>query len=135
MKNFLIVLAIWLLLSFLVVPLIGGFVKFIRARKRHRPQWDGSFTVSTGAKGGGDELTTKYDTPRESNILFFAPKKVPKMSSLQLLTEKYITQLKALETQMADVKHKLEIVTEASRFLEEEGLSEDGPSSFTEKTY
>jgi hypothetical protein len=54
------------------------------------------------------------------------------MSSLQLLTEKYVNQLKELEASMAEVRRKLEIVMEASRLLEEEGFSEDSPS-FAEK--
>ena len=57
------------------------------------------------------------------------------MSGLQLLTEKYVARLKELETQMADVKHKLETVMEASRLLTEEGLSEDGHAPIGEKTY
>jgi hypothetical protein len=55
-------------------------------------------------------------------------KEVRTMSGLQLLTERYVTQLKDLETRMAEVKHKLETVMEASRLLQEEGLSENGPS-------
>jgi hypothetical protein len=55
-------------------------------------------------------------------------KEVRTMSGLQLLTEKYVTQLKELETRMGEVKRKLETVMEASRLLAEEGLSEDGPA-------
>jgi hypothetical protein len=47
------------------------------------------------------------------------------MSGLQLLIERYVRQIKELETRMADAKHKLEIVMEASRLLAEEGLSDD----------
>jgi hypothetical protein len=54
-------------------------------------------------------------------------KEVCAMSGIQMLTEKYITQLKELETHMAEIKHKLEVVIEASRLLEEEGLSDDIP--------
>jgi hypothetical protein len=61
-------------------------------------------------------------------------KEVGIMSGLQLLTEKYVTRLKELEAQLADVKHKLDIATEASRLLEEEGLIEDGPPYFSPKT-
>jgi hypothetical protein len=61
-------------------------------------------------------------------------KEVGTMSGLQLLTEKYATRLKELEAQLADAKHKLDIVMEASRFLEEEGLTEDGPPYFSPKT-
>ena len=62
-------------------------------------------------------------------------KEVHAMSGLQLLTEKYVARLKELEAQLADVKHKLEIVMEASRLLKEEGLSEDSRSPFGEKTF
>ena len=55
------------------------------------------------------------------------------MSGLNLLTEKYVTQLKELESRVAEVKRKLETLTEASRLLEEEGLSEDGPQPFSDK--
>jgi hypothetical protein len=61
-------------------------------------------------------------------------KEVRKMSGLQLLTERYVTQLKDLETRMAEVKQKLETVMEASRLLQEEGLSEDGPSETFQRT-
>ncbi len=54
-------------------------------------------------------------------------KEVRTMSGLQLLTERYVTQLKELETRMAEVKHRLEVVMEASRLLQEEGISEEGP--------
>jgi hypothetical protein len=49
------------------------------------------------------------------------------MASLNVLIEKYVAQIKELETRMADAKHKLEIVMEASRLLAEEGLSDDYP--------
>jgi hypothetical protein len=52
-------------------------------------------------------------------------REVRAMSGLQLLTERYVTQLKELEVRMAEVKHKLEIVTEASRFLREDELLEE----------
>jgi hypothetical protein len=55
------------------------------------------------------------------------------MSGLQLLTEKYVTKLKELEAESQDVKHKLETVMEASRLLEEEGLSEGYAPSFGEQ--
>ena len=47
------------------------------------------------------------------------------MSGLTLLTEKYATQLTQLENTMTELKRKLETVAEASRLLEEEGLSEE----------
>jgi hypothetical protein len=58
---------------------------------------------------------------------FTKRKEVGKMSGLNLLIEKYENRLKELETQMEEVKRKLEVVTEASRLLKEEGLSEDEP--------
>lgn len=50
------------------------------------------------------------------------------MSGLATLIERYVKQLEELESRMKDTKHKLEVTMEASRLLEEEGLSEDGPS-------
>jgi hypothetical protein len=58
---------------------------------------------------------------------FTKRKEVDEMTSLNLLIEKYETRLKELETAMAEVKRKLEVVIEASRLLTEEGLSEDEP--------
>jgi hypothetical protein len=63
-----------------------------------------------------------------SEVSFFTKRKeVGKMTGLNLLIEKYTTRLKELEAQMEEVKRKLEVVTEASRLLKEEGLSEDEP--------
>lgn len=59
--------------------------------------------------------------------LFTKPKEVGNMSGLTLLTEKYTTQLSELENTMAELRRKLETVAEASRLLEEEGLSEEEP--------
>ncbi len=50
------------------------------------------------------------------------------MSNLHVLIQRYVKQLEELETRAKEVKHKLETVMEASRLLEEEGLSEDTPS-------
>ncbi len=55
------------------------------------------------------------------------------MSGLQLLTERYTTKLEELEAQSQDLKHKLETIMEASRLLEEEGLSDGYPPSFSDK--
>ncbi len=55
------------------------------------------------------------------------------MSGLQSLIERYGGQLKELEARMADVNRKLEIVTETSRLLEEEGLSEANPPPIVDK--
>jgi len=49
------------------------------------------------------------------------------MTNLQSLIDRYMNNLAELETQVSDVKHKLNIVMEASRLLEEEGLSEIQP--------
>jgi hypothetical protein len=54
-------------------------------------------------------------------------KEVCDMSGLNMLIQRYTKQLEELETRMAEVKRKLEITMEASRLLQEEGLSEDGP--------
>ena len=58
---------------------------------------------------------------------FINHKEVCTMAGLHALIEKYVTQIKELETRMAETKHKLEIVMEASRLLAEEGLSDDYP--------
>jgi hypothetical protein len=60
-------------------------------------------------------------------------KEVRAMFGLEMLTEKYVIRLKELEAQLADVKHKLEVVMEASRLLEEEGLSGDSHTPFGDK--
>jgi hemerythrin-like domain-containing protein len=52
-------------------------------------------------------------------------KEVRVMSNLQTLIQRYETQLKELEIRTAEIKHKLEIVSEAAVLLEQEGLSED----------
>jgi hypothetical protein len=63
-----------------------------------------------------------------SEVSFFTKRKeVGEMLGLNLLIEKYENRLKELETQVEEVKRKLEVVTEASRLLKEEGLSEDEP--------
>lgn len=52
-------------------------------------------------------------------------KEVHAMAGLHALVEKYVAQIKELETRMAETKHKLEVVMEASRLLVEEGLSDE----------
>ena len=47
------------------------------------------------------------------------------MAGLHALIEKYVAHIKELETRMAETKHKLEVVMEASRLLTEEGLSDE----------
>ncbi len=56
---------------------------------------------------------------------FINHREVCTMAGLHALIEKYVAQIKELETRMAETKHKLEIVMEASRLLAEEGLSDD----------
>ena len=58
---------------------------------------------------------------------FTKRKEVNEMTGLKLLSEKYETRLSELETQMGEVKRKLETVTEALRLLKEEGILEDDP--------
>ena len=48
------------------------------------------------------------------------------MAGLHTLMERYVAQIKELESRMADTRHKLEVVMEALRLLTEEGLSEEG---------
>jgi hypothetical protein len=68
---------------------------------------------------------TEIDVSEHS--FFNNREEVGEMAGLGLLMEKYEAQLKELETQMAEVKRKLKIVTEASNLLREEGLSDDEP--------
>ncbi len=56
---------------------------------------------------------------------FMNHKEVCIMAGLHALIEKYVAQIKELETRMAETKHKLEVVMEASRLLVEAGLSDD----------
>jgi hypothetical protein len=84
--------------------------------------------IWVGQKVDGDSYEVINERPTTH-------KEVRLMSSLLMLTERYTIQVKELETRMADVKRKLEIVMEASRLLEEEGLTDDSPQPFTEKTY
>jgi hypothetical protein len=56
------------------------------------------------------------------------------MSSLHVLIQRYVKQLEELEMRTKEVKHKLETVMEASRLLEEEGLSDDTPSKASAST-
>ncbi|HVN23170.1 MAG TPA: hypothetical protein VMT71_04325 [Syntrophorhabdales bacterium] len=44
------------------------------------------------------------------------------MTDLHLLIERYKKNITQLEAQIADLRRKLDVVTEASRLLEEEGL-------------
>ena len=134
MKIILLALAIWLLVCFVMVVFARRFTKFVG--RKHRPRSDGPSPVAIRVYRHLDRGTTKSETPRGNNILSLPHKEVRVMSGLQLLTEKYVTRLKELEAQVEDVKHKLEIVMEASRLLEAEGLSEDGHPSFNyDKTF
>jgi len=47
------------------------------------------------------------------------------MAGVHALIEKYVAQIKELETRLAETKRRLEIVMEASRLLTEEGLSDE----------
>jgi hypothetical protein len=57
------------------------------------------------------------------------------MSGLNLLVEKYVTQLKELENRIAETKRRLEVITEASHLLVEEGFSgNNAPVHFPDNT-
>ncbi len=49
------------------------------------------------------------------------------MRDLQMLSERYSNQIKELEARMADVKHKFEVVMEATKLLQAEGFSDERP--------
>jgi hypothetical protein len=131
MKIILLASAIWLLLCFLMVVFWGSFTKFIG--RRHRQRSNGPSPAIMRAYGYLDEVTTKRHTPRENTTPPSMHKEARTTSGLQLLAEKYVTQIKELETRIADAKHKVEVVTEASRLLEEEGLSDDSPTPIAKK--
>jgi predicted TIM-barrel fold metal-dependent hydrolase len=59
---------------------------------------------------------------------FTKRKEAMTMSKLNVLTERYMAQMKELEARMAQTRHKLEVVLEASQLLVEEGLSDEYPS-------
>ncbi|MGA2110261.1 MAG: hypothetical protein ABSH25_21750 [Syntrophorhabdales bacterium] len=123
MKTVLLAAALWTLVAFLLATFAAWFIRAFR-RRRQRP--GKPFSASTGTYGGfGMDERANLDSPREITVLSFTRKEVRTMSGLQLLIERYVRQIKELETRMADAKHKLEIVMEASRLLAEEGLSDD----------
>jgi hypothetical protein len=124
MKSILLASALWLLTSILMAVFAGKFIKGVRGR--HRSLSGGPFSAFTGARGGSG-TDPRLDTRSKNSVTILIRKEVRTMSGLQLLIERYASQLKELETRMADVKHKLETVMEASRLLEEEGISEDNP--------
>ena len=68
-------------------------------------------TAQSLGEGGGDVFDDDFFTKR---------KEVMTMSNLNVLIERYTAQMKELETRMADTKHKLEIVLEATHLLVEE---------------
>jgi hypothetical protein len=106
--------------------------KLVQLHAHHFATASDSSEAGYAAKGSSrrtwhDRRKAFTNDGNASDIDFFTkPKEVRMMSGLHLLTEKYVTQLKELETRMTEIKHKLEIVMEASRLLEEEGLVEDG---------
>jgi hypothetical protein len=51
------------------------------------------------------------------------------MTDLHVLTEKYTKTITQLEAQIAEVRRKMDIVTEALLLLEEEGLAEGAASA------
>ena len=72
-------------------------------------------------------LDTKVKAPEAIPKKLEERKEAITMSNLNVLTEKYVVQMKELKTRMADTKRKLEIVLEASHLLVEEGLSDEHP--------
>ena len=131
MKSIVLASALWLVLAFLMAVFAG---KLIKGVGRHEPRSDRPLSASTAARGGpgriGEQtLTLPGKILTHPSLL----KKVRAMSGLQSLIERYAGQLKELEARLADVKHKLEIVTEASRLLGEEGLSEASPSAVVDE--
>ena len=81
---------------------------------------------ATGLRGRMPFARTNasVDDVLDHNI-FINHEEVRTMAGLHALIEKYVAQIKELETRMADVKHKLEVVMEASRLLIEEGITDE----------
>ena len=126
MKSILLASALWLLVAFLIAMSAGKFIEGVR--RRHRQRSERPSLAPTGTYGGsGMDQRANVDPARGITVLSFTRKEVRAMSGLQLLIERYVGQLKELETRRADTKCKVEIVTEASRLLAEEGLSDEYP--------
>jgi|GEM_PF-1769390 hypothetical protein len=148
MKSILLASALWLFLAFLIAVFVGKVIEGVR--RRHWPQPDRPSSDSTEARGdpgrtGEETLTSPWkmlshplshkEVPTMSDLQSLIElekyrtlkktEKVRTVSGLQLLIERYTAQMKELETRMADARHKQEILLEASRLLEQEGLSED----------
>jgi hypothetical protein len=77
-----------------------------------------------GSRGVRTNAGIDYDDVFDHNF-FTKHEEATTMNNLHALIEKYVAQMKELETRMTDVKHKLEVVMEASRLLMEEGLSDE----------
>ncbi len=102
------------------------FVKaFDTSGATHTGFWKRTWGIGTNA---GIDYDDVFD-----DDFFTKQKEASTMSGLQSLIERYVSQLKELETRMADIKHKLETVMEASRLLEEEGLSENSLPPFRDR--
>jgi len=132
MKSIVLASALWLLLAFLMAVLVGKLIKGVG--RRHRPRSDTPFSASAGLRGSPGRIGEQTST-LPGKILSHPSlhKKVRTVSGLQLLIERYVAQLNELEARMADVNRKLEIITETSRLLEEEGLSEANPPPIVDK--
>jgi len=116
MKGILLASASWLLVSFLLSLLVGTFIRGWRRKRLLRP--DGVPRASAERQEPLADLRTyreKSRPPREDRV---AP-------ALRALAGKYGTRMKELEARMAETRHKLEILTEVSRLLAEEGLSDE----------
>jgi hypothetical protein len=135
MKSILAASAVWLLIALFMAVLIGKLIKGVR--RRDRPQLKALFSASTVNGGSEMERPANTDNPRGNTVLPLTRKEVRTISGPQSLIERYVSQLKELETRMADTKHKLDTVMEASRLLVEEGLSDEYPPdrSGEERTY
>ena len=132
MKSIVLASALWLLLAFLMAVLVGKLIKGVG--RRHRPRSDRPFSPSAELRASPGRMGEQTST-LPGKILNHPSlhKKVRTVSGLQLLIERYVVQLKELEARMADVNHKLEIMTETSRLLEDEGLSEANPPPLVDK--
>jgi hypothetical protein len=87
------------------------------ASRRATGFWKRTRGIGTSAGVGYDDVF--------GDDFFTTQKETCTMSSLHVLIEKYVARTKELETRMADTRRKLKIVTEATRLLVEEGLSDE----------
>ena len=109
MKDILLVSASWLVVSFLISLLVG---KLITGRRPRHPSRSGGVLPASGGEPQRSLTDRRADlqTCREKSLSLREDD-----VALHVLTEKHAAHRKELETRMAQIKDKLEVVPEASR--------------------